>query len=157
MDGCRDSGGRKKSKQRHGRLSRFSGRRFPMRIQVVAGILCEGDGRVLLAERKNDQPFKGLWEFPGGKAKTAETPEQALCRELHEELGIEVTRFQRLVSIDHDYADRLVHIDFFLVTAWRGDVRAMDGQALWWVLPAEIDKRDVLPADVEVVDVLRSL
>jgi 8-oxo-dGTP diphosphatase len=128
-----------------------------MRIRVVAGILREHDGRVLLAERQNDQPFNGLWEFPGGKADAAETPEQALCRELHEELGIEVTRFRRLVSIDHDYADRLVHIDFFLVTAWRGDVRAIDGQELRWVLPGGIDKRDVLPADVEVIDVLRSL
>jgi 8-oxo-dGTP diphosphatase len=128
-----------------------------MRIQVVAGILRADDGRVLLAERKNDQLFQGLWEFPGGKADAAETPEQALCRELHEELGIDVTRFKRLVSIDHDYTDRLVHIDFFLVTAWRGDLRAMDGQEVRWVLPGEIDKRDVLPADVEVVDVLRSL
>jgi 8-oxo-dGTP diphosphatase len=128
-----------------------------MRIQVVAGILRGSDGRVLLAERKNDRPFKGLWEFPGGKADAAETPEQALGRELAEELGIETTQFQWLVSVDHDYADRLVHIDFFLVTEWRGEVRAMDGQGLKWLLPAEIDKADVLPADVDVVDVLRSL
>ena len=128
-----------------------------MRIRVVAGILRDGGGRVLLAERQNDQPFNGLWEFPGGKADASETPEIALCRELLEELGIEVSRFERLVSVDHDYADRLVHIDFFLVTEWRGDVRAMDGQGLRWVLPAEIDKRHVLPADVDVVDVLRSL
>jgi 8-oxo-dGTP diphosphatase len=128
-----------------------------MRIQVVAGILRGGDGRVLLAERKNDSLFNGLWEFPGGKADAAETPEQSLGRELAEELGIEITQFQWLVSVDHDYADRLVHIDFFLVTEWRGKVRAMDGQGLKWALPAEIDKRDVLPADVDVVDVLRSL
>jgi 8-oxo-dGTP diphosphatase len=128
-----------------------------MRIHVVAGILRESDGRVLLAERQKDRPFKGLWEFPGGKADAAETPEQALGRELHEELGIEITGFERLVSIDHDYTDRLVHIDFFLVTAWRGKVRAMAGQGLRWILPAEIDKHEVLPADVDVVDVLRSL
>jgi 8-oxo-dGTP diphosphatase len=128
-----------------------------VRIQVVAGILRDGAGRVLLAERQNDHPFKGLWEFPGGKSDASETPENALQRELAEELGIEVARFEPLVSVDHDYADRLVHIDFFLVTAWRGDVRAMDGQGLRWVLPAEIDKRDVLAADVDVVDALRSL
>ena len=128
-----------------------------MRIRVVAGILRDGNGRVLLAERKNDHPFNGLWEFPGGKTDAAETPEDALSRELAEELGIAITRFERLAGIDHDYADRLVHIDFFLVTEWRGDVRAMDGQGLRWILPAEIDKRDVLPADVDVVDVLRSL
>ena len=145
--------GAKKFKQCYGRLSQG----LSMRIQVVAGIVRDGDGRVLLAERKNDQPFKGLWEFPGGKADAAETPEQALRRELAEELGIAITRFERLASIDHDYTDRLVHIDFFLVTEWRGEVRAMDGQGLKWLLPAEIDKADVLPADVDVVDVLRSL
>jgi 8-oxo-dGTP diphosphatase len=128
-----------------------------MRIRVVAGILRNVDGRVLLAERQNDRPFKGLWEFPGGKADAAETPEQALSRELAEELGIAITRFERLASVDHDYPDRLVHVDFFLVTEWRGDVRAMDGQEFRWILPAEIDKRDVLPADVDVVDLLRSL
>jgi 8-oxo-dGTP diphosphatase len=128
-----------------------------MRILVVAGILRELDGRVLLAERKNDQPFNGLWEFPGGKTHVAEAPEQALRRELAEELDIDITQFELLVSVDHDYADRLVHIDFFLVTEWRGDIRAMDGQALRWVLPEQIDKGKVLPADVDVVDILRSL
>ena len=128
-----------------------------MRIQVVAGILRERDGRVLLAERKNDQPFKGLWEFPGGKTHAAETPEQALRRELAEELDVDITQFELLVSVDHDYADRLVHIDFVLATEWRGDIRAMDGQALRWVLPEQIDKGKVLPADVDVVDILRSL
>jgi 8-oxo-dGTP diphosphatase len=128
-----------------------------MRIHVVAGILRAGDGRVLLAERNNDSVFKGLWEFPGGKADPSETPEQTLCRELVEELGVEITRFERLVSVDHDYADRSVHIDFFVVTEWRGDIRAMDGQALRWLLPADIDKGKVLPADVDVVDILRSL
>jgi 8-oxo-dGTP diphosphatase len=87
----------------------------------------------------------------------AEAPEQALRRELAEELDIDITQFELLVSVDHDYADRLVHIDFFLVTEWRGDIRAMDGQALRWVLPEQIDKGKVLPADVDVVDILRSL
>jgi 8-oxo-dGTP diphosphatase len=128
-----------------------------MRIQVVAGILREADGRVLLAERKNDQPFKGLWEFPGGKTQAAETPEQALRRELAEELDVDIAQFELLVSVDHDYADRRVHIDFFLVTEWRGDIRAMDGQALRWILPAEIQESEILPADVTVVEVLKSL
>jgi len=128
-----------------------------MRIQVVAGILRQLDGRVLLAERKNDRPFNGLWEFPGGKTHAAETPEQALRRELTEELDVDITQFELLVSVDHDYPDRLVHIDFFLATEWRGDIRAMDGQALRWVLPAEIQESEILPADVTVVDVLKSL
>ena len=123
---------------------------------MVAGILRDGHGRVLLAERKNDRPFSGLWEFPGGKSDADESPEVALCRELAEELGVAITAFEPLVSVDHDYTDRLVHIDFFLVTEWRADIRAMYGQALRWVLPQEIDEAEILPADVSVVDLLRS-
>ena len=127
-----------------------------MRIQVVGGILRDREGRVLLAERINDNKFNGLWEFPGGKVDVLETPERALCRELAEELGIQVTGFGRLISVDHDYADRLVHIDFFLVTEWCCQVRAMDGQALRWVLPEEIGKEELMPANEAVVDVLQS-
>jgi 8-oxo-dGTP diphosphatase len=127
------------------------------RIQVVAAILRDGDGRVLLSEREKDKEFNGLWEFPGGKRDASETEEAALGRELAEELGIEVRRFEPLVSLDHDYRHRLVHLDFFLVTEWRPEVRAMDGQALRWVLPAGIARNEVLPADAAVVDVLQSL
>ncbi|MEX2124534.1 MAG: 8-oxo-dGTP diphosphatase MutT [Woeseia sp.] len=129
-----------------------------MRIEVAAAILRDRDGRVLLAERQNDPQFNGLWEFPGGKTEPSETPEMALRRELAEELGIEITTFERFVSLDHDYrlgsADRLVRIDFFLVTEWRSQVRAMNGQALRWVLPAEIKKNEMMPANIAVVDAL---
>jgi 8-oxo-dGTP diphosphatase len=128
-----------------------------MRISVVAGVLRDDVGRVLLAERKNDLLFNGLWEFPGGKRDESETPERALGRELAEELGIQITKYRQLASVDHDYVDRLVHIDFFLVTQWCGEVKAMDGQALRWVLPREIDKTEVLAADVDVVDMLTAL
>ena len=129
-----------------------------MRIRVAAGILRDGEGRVLLAERINDISFRGLWEFPGGKIYPSEAPEAGLCRELTEELGIVVTKLERLASVEHDYPDRLVHIDFFLVTEWRDEVRAMDGQALRWVLPENINHDEILPADVEVIEALsRSL
>ena len=127
-----------------------------MRIRVAAGILRDSEGRVLLAERVNDLTFKGLWEFPGGKINPSEAPEACLCRELAEELGIVVTKLERLASVEHDYPDRLVHIDFFLVTEWCGEVRAMDGQALRWLLPEDIDRREILPADIEVIEALQS-
>jgi 8-oxo-dGTP diphosphatase len=128
-----------------------------MRIDVVAGILRDRDARVLLAERKNDKLFSGLWEFPGGKRHASETPEGALVRELAEELGIEVTKSERLASVDHDYVDRLVHLDFFLVTEWCGEVQPMDGQALRWLLPDDIDIQEILPADAGIIKMLRSL
>jgi 8-oxo-dGTP diphosphatase len=125
-----------------------------MRIRVAAGILRDVEGRVLLAERINDISFRGLWEFPGGKIDPSEAPEAGLSRELTEELGIVVTKLERLASVEHDYPDRLVHIDFFLVTEWCDEVRAMDGQALRWVLPENINHDEILPADVEVIEAL---
>jgi 8-oxo-dGTP diphosphatase len=127
-----------------------------VRIRVAAGILRDSEGRVLLAERINDLSFKGLWEFPGGKIDPSEAPEACLCRELAEELGIVVTELECLASIEHDYPDRLVHIDFFLVTEWRNEVRAMDGQALRWVRPEDINPREILPADIQVIEALIS-
>lgn len=126
------------------------------RIRVAAGILRDSEGRVLLAERINDLKFKGLWEFPGGKIDAFEAPEAGLCRELAEELGIVVTKLERLATVEHDYPDRHVHIDFFLVTQWRDEVRAMDGQALRWVRPEDIDPREILPADIGIIETLRS-
>jgi 8-oxo-dGTP diphosphatase len=127
-----------------------------VRIQVAAGILWDNKGRVLLAERVNELHFKGLWEFPGGKIDPSEAPEAALSRELEEELGIVVTKLEHLASVEHDYPDRLVHIDFFLVTEWRDEVRAMDGQALRWVFPVDINPDEILPADIEVIETLQS-
>ena len=125
-----------------------------MRIPVVAAILRDRAGRVLLAERQKDSEFSGLWEFPGGKTEPSEASEEALSRELKEELGIEVTKVEKFLTLDHDYADRRVHIDFFLVTEWRGEPRPMDGQGLRWVLPREISKKEILPANTAVVDAL---
>jgi 8-oxo-dGTP diphosphatase len=126
----------------------------PVRIRVAAGILRDNEGRVLLAERINDNAFRGLWEFPGGKIDASEAPEAGLCRELAEELDIVVTKLEHLASVEHDYPDRLVHIDFFLVTEWCDEIRAMDGQALRWVRPENIDTREILPADIEIVEAL---
>lgn len=128
-----------------------------MRIRVVAGVLRDREGRVLLTERINDKSFNGLWEFPGGKSVADEAPEAALGRELAEELGIFAVDFEPLVSVDYDYPNRPVHIDFFLVRKWRSQVRAMDGQELRWILPAEIRELELMPANAPVVEALQAL
>ena len=88
---------------------------------MAAGILEDSDGRILITERLGDGPFHGMWEFPGGKIGDDETADEALARELLEEIGISVIDAERFQSLDHTYPDRRVSIDFFLVPEWDGE------------------------------------
>ena len=126
-------------------------------IRVAAGILRDDDGRVLIAERTGDHSFAGLWEFPGGKLKDCEESLSALRRELTEELGIDILDSALFMSVDHDYLDRSVSIDFYLIKEWTNSPTGRDGQALVWVLPDALDENMLLPADAPVVQALRSL
>lgn len=123
-------------------------------MRVAAGVLRDADGRVLLAGRLRDHPFAGRWEFPGGKIETGETPEAALRRELCEELGIEIVTYRHLLAVEHDYADRAVALEFFLVTEWRGSPASRLGQPLKWVPVERLLADELLPANAAVIDAL---
>jgi len=123
-------------------------------FRVAAGILRDADGRVLICERVADGPFRGLWEFPGGKIGPGETAADALGRELSEELGIRVVQADAFMRVEHAYPDRSVDLEFFLVTEWDGDPAGLDGQALRWVPPSALDQAELLPADAPVIDAL---
>jgi 8-oxo-dGTP diphosphatase len=123
-------------------------------VDVSAGILFDGTGRVLIAERTGDGSLQGMWEFPGGKMKAGETAEAALIRELREELGIEVQEFTPYMNLEHDYPDRSVRLHFFEVTMWQGEPTGIDGQKLRWVKPADIDLDSLLSADAPVIAAL---
>jgi 8-oxo-dGTP diphosphatase len=127
------------------------------RLNVVAGILRDERGRVLIAERVDDGPFRGLWEFPGGKLGVNETKEAALARELTEEIGVQPLSSEQLLSLQHDYPDRHVLIDFFLITDWQNEPRGLEGQGLKWVSADDLDAACLLPADLPVVAALRKL
>ena len=125
-------------------------------FHVAAGILRDGDGQVLISERLCDGPFNGLWEFPGGKIVDGESAIEALRRELVEELGIDVAEAEPYMTLRHEYPDRIVSLEFFLVTDWRGEPRGREGQALRWLHPSDLDHDVLLPADAPVIDALRS-
>lgn len=125
------------------------------RIEVAAGILLDPSGRVLLTERLGDSPFAGLWEFPGGKIHDNESASAAMERELAEELGITVLAAQPFMNVQHDYADRRVALQFFLVGTWDGNPAGLDGQALSWRHPADITATEILPADGPVLQELQ--
>lgn len=122
---------------------------------VAAGILCDPAGRVLIAERLDDGPFRGLWEFPGGKIAAGETAAEALARELAEELGIEVITCSSFMNLRHEYDDRVVSIEFFIVSEWNSDPVGREGQELRWVPAHALDARELLPADMPVIAALQ--
>ena len=124
-------------------------------FNVAAGILCDEAGRILLAERIGGGVFNGLWEFPGGKIGDGETPVEALSRELAEELGIEVTACASFMNLRHEYDDRIVTIEFFIVSEWNSEPVGREGQALRWVPRENLDADELLPADVPVVEALQ--
>jgi 8-oxo-dGTP diphosphatase len=124
-------------------------------FNVAAGILCDAAGRVLISERIGGGVFDGMWEFPGGKIIAGETSLEALSRELAEELGIEVTVCAPFMDLRHEYDDRTVTIEFFLVSDWNSEPVGREGQELRWVLRENLDASELLPADVPVVEALQ--
>jgi len=112
---------------------------------------------VLIAERVDGGPFHGLWEFPGGKIHEHEVPEIALARELSEEIGVVPVAAELFMSIAHEYPDRHVTIEFFLVSEWKNEPTGLEGQALRWISTDELDAEQLLPADESVIRALRTI
>ncbi len=129
--------------------------RLPV-VEVVAGAVFDPTGRVLIAQRPAGKPLAGRWEFPGGKLHPGETPYAGLVRELREELGIEVSAAERRLRYPHSYPDRVVWLDLWTVTAWSGEPRGLDGQALRWLEPARLYDAGILEADAPMIDALNS-
>lgn len=128
-------------------------------VYVVAVALVDRDGRVLLAQRPPGKKMAGLWEFPGGKIEPGETPEHALCRELHEELGIDTKAscLAPLTFASHSYDDFHLFMPVFVCRVWQGAVTSKEGQSFAWVYPKDFNKYPMPPADVPLISVLRDL
>ena len=119
-------------------------------IQVAAGIVWR-QGRFLAARRPEGKDRAGYWEFPGGKQEPGESMEEALRRELREELGISCVAVAPWRTVTHDYPEMTVVLHFMHVTAFSGEPVPHDGQELLWVTPEEARLRPFLPADEGVV------
>jgi len=128
-------------------------------VFVAACALIDTDGRVLIAERPAGRPMAGLWEFPGGKVETGETPEATLIRELKEELGIVVKEacLAPLTFASHGYPDFHLLMPLYVCRRWEGTVTALEGQKLAWVRPNRLRDYPMPPADVPLISHLTTL
>lgn len=121
---------------------------------MVAGVVSDADGRVLICQRPPGKHMEGSWEFPGGKRDTGESRIDALRRELREELGLTLSRARPLIRYRHAYPDRQVDLDVWYVESFEGEARGLEGQPLDWVAPEELTACDLLPADQPIVAAL---
>lgn len=129
-----------------------------MRVVLVSAVaLIDVDGRVLLAQRPPGKSMAGLWEFPGGKVEPGETPETALMRELHEELGIETWQscLAPLTFASHSYDDFHLLMPLFACRKWSGTPIPKEGQVLKWVAPRDMRDYPMPAADIPLIPVLR--
>jgi 8-oxo-dGTP diphosphatase len=125
-------------------------------VRVVAAVLRDARGRVLISQRPPGKHMAGYWEFPGGKIGPGESSEQALTRELAEELGVSLRRCHPLLQLRHDYADRVVELDVFVVDDYGGEPSGVEAQALKWVAAAELAGQALLPADRPIIEALNA-
>ena len=123
-------------------------------LEVVAGILTRADGKVFLASRPEGRAYTGYWEFPGGKVEVDESLQDALARELHEELGIIVTAMQRWITRVFVYPHATVRLNFFRVTTWQGEPHPHEGQRFSWQSPDAVEVAPLLPANFPVLRAL---
>ena len=126
-------------------------------VLVSAAALIDIDGRVLLAQRPEGKPMAGLWEFPGGKIEPGETPEAALIRELHEELGIETwaSCLAPLTFASHSYDDFHLLMPLYACRKWDGIVQGRENQALKWVRGDSLRDYPMPAADIPLIPILR--
>ncbi|MCE3010115.1 MAG: (deoxy)nucleoside triphosphate pyrophosphohydrolase [Proteobacteria bacterium] len=127
--------------------------RKPHWIPVVAGFLRRGN-QVLVGQRPETHSLAGLWEFPGGKIEPGESPEQALARELREELGIEAEIGALKFSATHTYGDVNILILFFEVQFWKGEPRAKHHLMLEWIHPEELGSRAIPEANKKLLPLI---
>lgn len=134
---------------------------------AAVGVIQRGNGLVLLAERPVGKPWAGFWEFPGGKIEDNEAPEQALKRELKEELGIAVTQLYPWITRTYDYPakyndatgelespEKMVKLHFFIVTSWLGEPFGLEKQTISWQNPEKVTVEPMLPANAPILKAL---
>ena len=128
-------------------------------VYVAAAAIINQDGSILLAKRPEGKSMAGLWEFPGGKIESGETPERALVRELAEELAITVSEdsLEPITFASHAYESFHLFMPLYAVKRWVGTPRPTEGQKLAWVAPQDLHSYPAPAADIPLFDVLSAV
>ncbi|MFT6986949.1 MAG: 8-oxo-dGTP diphosphatase [Psychromonas sp.] len=122
--------------------------------EISIAIVRNSENLFLICLRPEDLHQGGKWEFPGGKIEQNETPEQAMCRELSEEVGLNALSYQRIESKFFDYGDRELHLHFYLVTKFSGEAQGKQGQPSKWVSKAQLALYEFPQANKSIIEQL---
>lgn len=125
-------------------------------IRVVVGIIKKND-KALIAERPLGKPYAGYWEFPGGKVEEQESSIDALKREFHEEIGIEIQQANFLFEHSHVYPDKTVNLEMWLVTHFCGEPCGKENQIIRWVTMSEMDDLQILSGNIPILKRIKAL
>ncbi|WP_421550768.1 8-oxo-dGTP diphosphatase MutT [Kluyvera intermedia] len=123
-------------------------------LQISVGIIRNAEGEIYITQRAADAHMAHKWEFPGGKIEAEESPEQAVIRELQEEVGITVTSLQQFDKLEYQFPDRHITLWFWLVDGWEGDPWGKEGQPGRWVAQRELVAGEFPPANAPVIEKL---
>ena len=125
------------------------------RIEVVAAIICKED--MIFATQRGYGEWKDWWEFPGGKMEVGETPEEALCREIREELAVEISVRRFFMTVEYDYPKFHLVLHCFLCEVKSGILQLLEHEAAKWLTKDELDSVKWLPADVTLIEKIREV
>lgn len=127
----------------------------PERIAVAVGLIFDSENKILIGQRTTPDAYEGKWEFPGGKIEPFESAEEALRRELWEEIGISVSHTVQFMTFEYDYPDRKVLLYFRLVERYEGNPIAREQQNLQWVQLSRLGEFDMLAPNISVIEALK--
>jgi len=123
---------------------------------VVAAVIWAKNKKILITKRPDNKPQGGFWEFPGGKIERDETPTEGLFRELKEELAISVLEMRPFVKLEHEYPERSIILDVWIVEKFTGNARGNEGQTIAWVSIDQLNQYQFPEANRLIVDKLQT-
>ncbi|EKT64934.1 8-oxo-dGTP diphosphatase MutT [Providencia burhodogranariea] len=124
-------------------------------LYIAAGIIRDKNQKIFITQRPDGTHMAGFWEFPGGKLEVGELPEDALIRELEEEVGIIVAECELFHCVEHEFDDRYITLYFYMVSSWNNEPYGREGQKGRWIDQKDLVADDFPPANRVIVDMLK--